>query len=108
MFNNEFEQFSPPEITRRPVDDLVLQMKVSCHLHSNMLCGNNDDTYFVLFSQAMGINRVINFPFPTAPTVEALNVSRCWIQFGQENHYNYIISQIDVFSSLLYRLLKSY
>ena len=29
VFHNEFEQFSPPEITRRPVDDLVLQMKVS-------------------------------------------------------------------------------
>ena len=33
IFHNEFEQFSPPEITRRPVDDLVLQMKVnSMHL----------------------------------------------------------------------------
>ena len=29
VFHNEFEQFSPPEITRRPVDDLVLQMKVA-------------------------------------------------------------------------------
>ena len=28
VFHNEFEEFSPPEITRRPVDDLVLQMKV--------------------------------------------------------------------------------
>ena len=31
VFHNEFEQFSPPEITRRPVDDLVLQMKVAKH-----------------------------------------------------------------------------
>ena len=31
VFHNEFEQFSPPEITRRPVDDLVLQMKASIH-----------------------------------------------------------------------------
>ena len=29
VFNDEFEKFSPAEITRRPVDDLVLQMKVS-------------------------------------------------------------------------------
>ena len=28
VFNHDFPQFSPPEITRRPVDDLVLQMKV--------------------------------------------------------------------------------
>lgn len=28
VFNDEFEKFSPPEISRRPVDDLVLQMKV--------------------------------------------------------------------------------
>ena len=27
VFHNEFEEFSPPEMTRRPVDDLVLQMK---------------------------------------------------------------------------------
>jgi HrpA-like RNA helicase len=29
VFHNEFEMFSPPEVTRRPVDDLVLQMKAS-------------------------------------------------------------------------------
>ena len=28
VFHNEFEQFSAPEISRRPVDDLMLQMKV--------------------------------------------------------------------------------
>ena len=28
VFQNEFEQFSPPEVTRRPSDDLLLQMKV--------------------------------------------------------------------------------
>uniref|UniRef100_A0A8C9UVN2 DEAH-box helicase 37 n=1 Tax=Spermophilus dauricus TaxID=99837 RepID=A0A8C9UVN2_SPEDA len=38
----DFEQFPPPEITRRPVEDLILQMKV------------------------------INFPFPTPPSTEAL------------------------------------
>lgn len=28
VFNEDFEKFSPAEITRRPVDDLILQMKV--------------------------------------------------------------------------------
>ncbi|XP_004690689.1 PREDICTED: probable ATP-dependent RNA helicase DHX37 [Condylura cristata] len=44
----DFEQFPPPEITRRPVEDLILQMK------------------------ALNIEKVINFPFPTSPSVEAL------------------------------------
>ncbi|KAK2584403.1 hypothetical protein KPH14_006785 [Odynerus spinipes] len=43
VFNDQFAQFSESEIQRKPVDDLVLQMKV------------------------MNINKVINFPFPTAP-----------------------------------------
>lgn len=47
MFS-DFEPFPPPEITRRPVEDLVLQMK------------------------ALNIERVVNFPFPTPPSVEAL------------------------------------
>ncbi|XP_039735183.1 putative ATP-dependent RNA helicase DHX37 isoform X2 [Pteropus medius] len=45
---SDFEQFPPPEITRRPVEDLILQMK------------------------ALSIEKVINFPFPTPPSVEAL------------------------------------
>ncbi|XP_075754590.1 putative ATP-dependent RNA helicase DHX37 isoform X2 [Pelodiscus sinensis] len=45
---SDFEKFSPPEITRRPVEDLVLQMK------------------------ALNIEKVINFPFPTPPPTEAL------------------------------------
>ncbi|XP_075852553.1 putative ATP-dependent RNA helicase DHX37 isoform X1 [Microcebus murinus] len=44
----DFEQFPPPEITRRPVEDLILQMK------------------------ALNIEKVINFPFPTPPSVDAL------------------------------------
>ena len=28
VFNEDFVKFSPAEITRRPVDDLILQMKV--------------------------------------------------------------------------------
>ncbi|KAM5199449.1 putative ATP-dependent RNA helicase DHX37 isoform 2-T2 [Hipposideros larvatus] len=45
---SDFDQFPPPEITRRPVEDLILQMK------------------------ALNIEKVINFPFPTPPSVEAL------------------------------------
>ncbi|NXX92661.1 DHX37 helicase, partial [Centropus bengalensis] len=44
----DFEEFSAPEITRRPVEDLILQMK------------------------ALNIEKVINFPFPTPPPTEAL------------------------------------
>ena len=51
MFQNQFDQFSEPEICRRPVEDLLLTMK------------------------AMGIDRVANFPFPTPPSPEALQVS---------------------------------
>ncbi|EDV25287.1 uncharacterized protein TRIADDRAFT_24488, partial [Trichoplax adhaerens] len=51
IFNNEFDDFSPPEMIRRPVDDLVLQMK------------------------AIGIQKVINFPFPTCPEREALQAA---------------------------------
>ncbi|XP_038619238.1 probable ATP-dependent RNA helicase DHX37 [Tachyglossus aculeatus] len=45
---SDFEKFSPPEITRRPVEDLILQMK------------------------ALNIEKVINFPFPSRPPMEAL------------------------------------
>ena len=48
VFTNEFEEFSLPEISRRPVDDLVLQMK------------------------DMNIDKVVNFPFPTPPDSTAL------------------------------------
>ena len=48
VFTNEFEEFSAPEISRRPVDDLVLQMK------------------------DMSIDKVVNFPFPTPPDAAAL------------------------------------
>ncbi|XP_008947426.1 PREDICTED: probable ATP-dependent RNA helicase DHX37 [Merops nubicus] len=44
----DFEKFSPPEITNRPVEDLILQMK------------------------ALNIEKVVNFPFPTPPPAEAL------------------------------------
>lgn len=44
----DFSLFSEAEITRRPVEDLVLQMK------------------------DLNIEKVVNFPFPTPPTGEAL------------------------------------
>ncbi|KAM6943725.1 putative ATP-dependent RNA helicase DHX37 isoform 1-T1 [Lycodopsis pacificus] len=44
----DFTLFSEAEITRRPVEDLVLQMK------------------------DLNIDKVVNFPFPTSPSAEAL------------------------------------
>ncbi|XP_039280735.1 probable ATP-dependent RNA helicase kurz isoform X2 [Nilaparvata lugens] len=43
VFNDMFAAWAEPDIRRRPVDDLLLQLK------------------------AMGIDRVINFPFPSPP-----------------------------------------
>ena len=51
VFNDQFEQFSEPEIRRKPVDDLLLQMKV------------------------MNIDKVVNFPFPTPPGEEQLKLA---------------------------------
>lgn len=45
---NDFEEFSQSEIQRKPVDDLLLQMK------------------------AMNIDKVVNFPFPTPPDIVQL------------------------------------
>uniref|UniRef100_A0A182NR66 RNA helicase n=1 Tax=Anopheles dirus TaxID=7168 RepID=A0A182NR66_9DIPT len=43
VFNDEFVEFAPPEVQQKPVDGLVLQMK------------------------CMGIDKVMNFPFPSPP-----------------------------------------
>ncbi|XP_071848157.1 probable ATP-dependent RNA helicase DHX37 isoform X3 [Apostichopus japonicus] len=51
VFGNDFPTFDLPEITRRPVEDLVLQMK------------------------DMGIDKVVNFPYPSPPDMEALKAS---------------------------------
>ncbi|KAK0057271.1 ATP-dependent RNA helicase DHX37 [Biomphalaria pfeifferi] len=48
---SDFELFTPPEITRRPVEDLVLQMK------------------------SMRIDKVANFPFPTPPVNEQIKAA---------------------------------
>lgn len=51
VFNDEFQDFSVPEIQQKPVDDLYLQMK------------------------CMNIDKVINFPFPTAPDLLQLKAA---------------------------------
>ncbi|XP_028393261.1 probable ATP-dependent RNA helicase DHX37 [Dendronephthya gigantea] len=51
VFNNDFEEFTQPDILRRPVDDLVLQMK------------------------AINIDKVANFPFPTPPESNVLQTA---------------------------------
>lgn len=51
VYSNQFAQFSPPEIQEKPIDGLVLQMK------------------------AMGIEKVINFPFPSPPDRIQLEVA---------------------------------
>ena len=51
VFNDQFEQFSQSEIQRKPVDDLLLQMKV------------------------MKIDKVVNFPFPTPPDMVQLKTA---------------------------------
>ncbi|GFY44176.1 probable ATP-dependent RNA helicase DHX37 [Trichonephila inaurata madagascariensis] len=51
VFQNEFPDFSLPEIQRIPVDDVLLQMK------------------------ALGIDRVVEFPFPSPPDQEALKAA---------------------------------
>nr|SZF06455.1 probable ATP-dependent RNA helicase DHX37 [Psoroptes ovis] len=48
VFNDQFKQYSNPEILQKPIDDLLLQMK------------------------SIGFRNVINFPFPTKPNLESL------------------------------------
>ena len=52
----DFPQFSKPEILSRPVEDLLLQMKT------------------------MNIDKVVNFPFPTCPDTEQLQVAESRLQ----------------------------
>ncbi|KAM7350528.1 putative ATP-dependent RNA helicase kurz [Cochliomyia hominivorax] len=51
VYNDEFEDFSVPDIQKKPVDDLMLQMR------------------------CMGIDRVINFPFPSPPDIVQLQAA---------------------------------
>lgn len=56
VYNDEFCEFSVPEIQKKPVDDLMLQMK------------------------CMGIDRVVNFPFPSPPDSVQLRVAEKKLQ----------------------------
>lgn len=51
VFNDTFEEFSVPEIRQKPVDDLFLLLK------------------------SMHIDKVVNFPFPTAPDMLQLKAA---------------------------------
>lgn len=56
VYQDEFNEFSVPEIQKKPVDDLMLQMK------------------------CMGIDRVVNFPFPSPPDETQLRVAERKLQ----------------------------
>ena len=51
VYNDSFSEYTSPEIVRKPVEDLVLQLK------------------------ALNIDRLVNFPFPTSPDLQAINVA---------------------------------
>ena len=51
VFNDEFSLFAEPEIVRKPVEDLILQMK------------------------DLGIDRIVNFPFPTPPDDASIRIA---------------------------------
>lgn len=56
VYQDEFEDFAQPDIQRKPVEHLVLQMK------------------------CMGIDKVTNFPFPSPPDREQLEVAEKRLQ----------------------------
>lgn len=51
VYNDSFPEYTPPEIVRKPVEDLVLQLKT------------------------LNIDRLANFPFPTPPDLKAIQVA---------------------------------
>lgn len=51
VYNDSFAEYTPPEIVRKPVEDLVLQLKM------------------------LNIDRLANFPFPTCPDLAAIEVA---------------------------------
>lgn len=59
VFNDVFPAFAVPEIQQKPVDDLYLQMK------------------------CMHIEKVVNFPFPTAPDLLQLKTAECRLEILQ-------------------------
>lgn len=51
VYTNDFPEYAEPKILQKPVEDLLLQMKV------------------------MNIDNVVNFPFPTRPSLDSLMVA---------------------------------
>uniref|UniRef100_A0A182LRS3 RNA helicase n=1 Tax=Anopheles culicifacies TaxID=139723 RepID=A0A182LRS3_9DIPT len=59
VYNYEFVEYAPPEVQQKPVDGLVLQMK------------------------CMGIDKVVNFPFPSPPDpVQLQSAEQRLLQLG--------------------------
>lgn len=56
VFNDIFQEYSVPEIQQKPVDDLYLQMK------------------------CMNVDKVVNFPFPTAPDLLQLKTAEARLE----------------------------
>ncbi|SCV05219.1 LANO_0H02674g1_1 [Lachancea nothofagi CBS 11611] len=57
VYENDFQQFSKPEILRMPVESVVLQMK------------------------SMAIHNILNFPFPTPPSHGSLSKAVSLLQY---------------------------
>lgn len=51
LYNDVFPEFNPPDILQKPVDDVMLQMR------------------------SMGIDRIMNFPFPSPPDLAQLKAA---------------------------------
>jgi ATP-dependent RNA helicase DHX37/DHR1 len=77
VYERDFAQFSRPEILRMPIESVVLQMK------------------------SMGIDNVVNFPFPTPPERLALQKAEKLLQFlgalNKENHITELGKNISFF-----------
>ncbi|OQR90741.1 ATP-dependent RNA helicase, partial [Thraustotheca clavata] len=71
VYENEFPKFSPPQLLCQPIEDVVLQMK------------------------AMGIERILNFPFPTPPESVALKSAMAMlVHLGALNMTNDTITSL--------------
>lgn len=79
VFNDVFQEFSTPEIQQKPVDDLYLQMK------------------------CMNIDRIVNFPFPTAPDLLQLKTAEQRLEILGKNFFLAFFETIsDVFNFVLF------
>lgn len=86
VFQNDFEEFGEPEILRKPVEDLVLQMKVFFFCFGLFVTfffegfekfGDQqfgDFFVFPIYFQNLCIEKVSKFPFPTVPERESIQV----------------------------------